>query len=74
MAFIYAEQYAAVLLSKKWKERELTITEVNREMSVQFNNRKGYLTDSAMQLWSSQSADIPTLLSPECIRINNVSS
>ena len=33
---------------KKRKERELTITEVNREMSVQFNNRKGYLTDPAM--------------------------
>ena len=50
MAFIYAEQYTAALLSKKKKrkERELTITEVNREMSVQFNNRKGYLTDSAM--------------------------
>ena len=49
MAFIYAEQYTAALLSKKKrKERELTITEVNREMSVQFNNRKGYLTDPAM--------------------------
>lgn len=33
---------------EKRKERELTITEVNREMSVQFNNRKGYLTDPAM--------------------------
>ena len=33
---------------KKKKKRELTITEVNREMSVQFNNRKGYLTDPAM--------------------------
>ena len=33
---------------KKRKERELTITEVNREISVQFNNRKGYLTDPAM--------------------------
>lgn len=51
MAFIYAEQYTAALLSKKRekrKERELTITEVNREMSVQFNNQKGYLTDPAM--------------------------
>ena len=52
MTFIYAEQHTAVLLSKKKKkkrkERELTITEVNREMSVQFNNRKGYLTDPAM--------------------------
>ena len=49
MTFIYAEQHTAVLLSKKKrKERELTITEVNREMSVQFNNWKGYLTDPAM--------------------------
>jgi hypothetical protein len=54
-------------------QRKLKQIEINIGVNVQFNHQKGYLTNTAMWFWSSQSADIPTLENPECIRINNVS-
>lgn len=57
-----------------YQKESLNITEVNGGINVQFNNQQGYLTYPAMWLWSNQSVDIPTLLLPECMKINNITS